>query len=169
MKTSEFIKKVEDLGLIVEPERSMMSDESATLDCMHIYRHGDSFPVTSVGIDQAYEIDTLKTNFESYSETDSAKLWKLLIEFAATPIADRKVEPTFYVRILTGNNGWLNWNEETGELGANTRYDHEKWHAGFTEKQYNQFRNMQSALGFKTLPAYDPDNKDVFVPVEVDE
>lgn len=169
MKTSEFIKKVEDLGLIVEPERSMMSDESAILDCMHIYRHSDSFPVTSVGIDKTYEIDTLKSNFEGCSEADRANLWKLLIDYAGTPIEQRKDELKFYVRILTGNNGWLNWNDETGELGTNTRYDHEQWHADFTEKQYNQFRNRQSALGFKTLPEYDPDNTNIFVPVEEDE
>lgn len=73
------------------------------------------------------------------------------------------------MHLFTGGNGWLNWNDEVGELGVNTREDFEHWHSQFTEEQYNQFQNKQEASGHYTLPDYDPDNTDVFVPVEADE
>ena len=158
MKTSEFIKKVEDLGLIVEPERSMMSDESAVLNCMHIYRHGDRFPIASVGIDQAYEIDTVQTNFENDSETASASLWKLLIDCVGTPIAERKDEPHFFVRLFPIRYSINNCMSD--DEGISTTNDNI-----FTPSTYAEFiRNHSEWRPF--LKDYDPDNADVFVPVE---
>lgn len=90
-------------------------------------------------------------------------VWQAIFDYAATPIAEREDEPKFYVRLSPKNSNdnctWLtplgNWTTKQNLPGI------------FTPSSYPAF--LEAFPEWRPfLPDYDPDDKDRFVPVEVD-
>ncbi|GAX04101.1 hypothetical protein IWT140_01738 [Secundilactobacillus pentosiphilus] len=157
MKTSEFIKKVTALGF------NAFTDEDRYVYVSIQSARGDWF--ICVGNDFTGDIDIDAVYFKNNGESFK-KVTKLAVDYAFTPIKEREDEPKFYVHLFTGGNGWLNWNDETGELGVNTKEDFEHWHSQFTEQQYIKFQYKQEVSGHYALPDYSLNKAKIFVPVE---
>lgn len=85
-------------------------------------------------------------------------VWQAIFDYAATPIAERKDEPHFFVRLFPirySINNCMSDDEGISTTNANI----------FTPSTYAEFiRNHSEWRPF--LKDYDPDNADVFVPVE---
>lgn len=170
MKTSEFKKKIAALGMTIE-EHDSINPGSAQGEChsMCLVTQGGLAPVASVETKRTFGIDTKWRLFEDLSDNLQKDIYKLLVEYAATPIAEREDEPKKYaIRLLSGDTGYLNYNKDTS-LCLDTAGIESNWgpyECFFTEQEYNRIRKNELQAGFTFLPKFDPDNTDVFVPVE---
>ena len=80
MKTSEFIEKVEKLGFIEKAEdfnELILIQAFSGLVCM-------------VGKKKLYSFNTFCSSFEVLVERKKAKLMEIVLEYAATPISERR-------------------------------------------------------------------------------
>lgn len=87
MKTKEFIKRVEELGYPL----------SSSYYCWEI-RNKKNYLIAVVSKDVLYKISTDSAYWDGISDEDKNKLLGLLIEYAKTPVKDRKEEKKFYLR-----------------------------------------------------------------------
>lgn len=148
MKKSEFKRKIEDLGFHIETDKYGRVKIFTDID------YDDYF--MAIGI-----LDTgdLSVEADSLGETEKyAKAVKLAVDYAFTPLADREDEPHFFVRLFPirySINNCMSDDEGISTTNANI----------FTPSTYAEFiRNHSEWRPF--LKDYDPDNADVFVPVE---
>ncbi|MCH5463219.1 hypothetical protein HC026_11010 [Lactobacillus sp. LC28-10] len=156
MKTSEFIHQASKIGFRAGVNEmgyvcvlSKDSDDPNWFICIGKGATGD------LSIDSIY--------LENQGE-DFAKVMKLAIDYAFTPLAEREDEPKFRVKIFPESEitsaSFLN---KDGSLNNGTPDD-----SVFTCNEYFCFIAEHPRLA-PFLHDYDPDNTDVFVPVEEDE
>lgn len=162
MKTSEFKREIEALGFYVETHK---------YDYMKIFTDCD-YDNYFLAVGSLF-IGDLEVENEYLGETEKyAKAVKLAVDYAFTPLKERKDEPKKYaIRLFSGDTGYLNYNKDTS-LCIDTAGIESNWgpyQCFFTEQEYNRIRKNELQAGFTFLPKFDPDNTDVFVPVEEDE
>lgn len=127
MKTSEFIKKVDELGY-------KMIDE---VDDMVIY-HDDKI-MGSVNNNKVNKLDT------SWYEDISTELLDLCVEYAKTPIEERKEEKKYYLRLpIKGdpNISYLNYDEIIGGYSFNSNVETPIFKTQFTQKEIDELPNQ---------------------------
>lgn len=161
MKKSEFKRKIEDLGFHIETDKYGRVKIFTDID------YDDYF--MAIGI---LGTGDLSVEADSLGETEKyAKAVKLAVDYAFTPLADREDEPKQYaIHLFSGHYGYLNYDKSKGVL-TTTIADvwNEAYQCLFTKEEYNEFREAEMQAGFTTLPEFDLENRDVFVPVEADE
>lgn len=84
MKTKEFIKRVEELGYLVNKV------------CYQIEIVGDNFTVAIISTKRMYVIKSFC--FVDVEWKNQDKLFDLIIEYAKTPIDERKEDKKFYLK-----------------------------------------------------------------------
>ncbi|GAX04100.1 hypothetical protein IWT140_01737 [Secundilactobacillus pentosiphilus] len=107
----------------------------------------------------------INTYFDEFNRLpqNTTELYKLAVDYSMTPLKDRNDEPKFFVRLAPEDDEaptcWLSkfggghWTHEVGK---------DSW---FTPESYYDF--VEKYPKWKPfLKKYDPDNKDVFVPLE---
>lgn len=163
MKTSEFKKKIEALGFDVETDSKQgVIKVYSDIDCEDYFLSVGSIFVGNLNV---------KADF-LWGEEEYPNAIKLAVDYAFTPLAEREDEPKFYVRIAPSSNDsysfwlmrkpWIDIDEcEFDEL--NSQYE-------FTPTTYKQLSDEFHNPEWRPfLRDYDPDNTDVFVPVEDNE
>ena len=100
MKTSEFIKRVEELGYVTDK------------DNWYVYVRNKRFAVAIVS---ETRVNAIEANLR-YADVPN-KLFDLIVEYAKTPLEDREEEKRYKVRCKLTNryldkifNGKLDWN-----------------------------------------------------------
>ncbi|GAX05428.1 hypothetical protein IWT25_00732 [Secundilactobacillus pentosiphilus] len=154
MKTSEFIKKVEQLGFYVIVQDDAVYVMISRFNKHWIMRIGNDF----CGYIQA-DFNEVEWKY------DFKALYELAVDYAFTPIKERGDEAKFYVRLspqnIYDNCSWLsplgNWVTNQNQLQPGI----------FTPTSYSAFLNAFPEWQ-PFLPDYDSENRDVFVPVEDD-
>lgn len=164
MKYSEFKKMMDDYGVRIE--------RSTFVDRLYVYLPDkcDTQHFISVDtdiVDSAY-IDL--GNAQGYEIPQILDIAKLAFILARTPLAERGEEPRFYVKLepetVDRNSNWL----YQGKDGTVT-----SWISSSPRPRINEFTFDKSS--YKKLlhdnpewrpflPKYDPENIDIFVPVE---
>ncbi|MDU1315695.1 hypothetical protein [Anaerococcus hydrogenalis] len=148
MKTNEFIKRVDELGF--------KAHKGVT--CIDIV--SDGFTVAKVSTYRVYVINSFC--FVDVEWTNQDKLFNLIVEYAKTPIEDRKEETRFYLkhryfRFYNGSSKYLGMDlvKDKPDLYSKIAYGWVK--NQFTEKEIDEIEEE-----------FDTDLKD-FELVEVEE
>ena len=133
MKTTEFIKKVEQLRYEVVDN----------ITDMIICRNGNI--VARVCNNKVNKLDTL------WEEDVPHYLLHLCVEYARTPIEERKSEKKYYLRLpIKGNPAvsYLNYNAENGVFNFSSYTESHSWMTQFTQ---NEINSLPSQDFIKTL------------------
>ena len=88
MRTKEFVKRVEELGYLVDD------------NYYHYWeiRNNKNYLIAVVSKDVLYKISTDSGYWDDISDEDKNKLLELIVEFASTPVEDREEEEKFYLK-----------------------------------------------------------------------
>jgi len=159
MKTSEFIEKVNDkAGIHAEREEN---GEIYIYDSTLSVKQSEFF--IGIGADLGnISIDSFQTSLEN---NELKKLYMLAVNYAFTPLNEREDEPRFKVRTAPVGSIQHYYLCKT-EYGYHDTIDVENA-TTFTQESYNQYKSDYPEWR-PFLQDYDPDNTDVFVPVEAE-
>ena len=154
MKTSEFIKEAEKLGFSVVVQEDAVYVRIFGFNKHWIMRIWNDF------------CGYIRANFSEVPwKYDFKALYELAIEYAFTPIDERKNEPRFKVKLTPLSNSfdslWIGARDD--DLDVTSWLDA----VAFTPAQYHLFPDNHPEWK-PFLHDYDPDNTAVFVPVEAD-
>lgn len=126
MKTKEFVKKVEELGYKVK----------AYDFTYNIINNG--LKLSSIDKFIPMRISTNYYEHDKLCDEDKEKLFNLIVEYARTPIEDRKEEKKFYLkhRFLTSllgdmNYSFINYNAKYNEIFLSNKES-----LGYTKTQF---------------------------------
>ncbi|GAX06826.1 hypothetical protein IWT25_02173 [Secundilactobacillus pentosiphilus] len=166
MKTSEFIKKIRELGFKAKVKKA---------NGIFVFGSGDYWDwFVYVGSETVSDIETNGDNL-SGADDNYAKAVKLAVDYAFTPINEREDEPKFRVAIRPSYYKDMKYYYldllEAGyanETGKKLEPIADELGKEFTPKSYKGF--LEDYPEWRPfLPDYDPDNLDVFIPVPVEE
>ncbi|WP_051145881.1 hypothetical protein [Anaerococcus senegalensis] len=126
MKTNEFIKRVDELGF--------KAHKGVT--CIDIV--SDGFTVAKVSTYRVYVINSFC--FVDVEWTNQDKLFNLIVEYAKTPIEDRKEETRFYLKhryfkCTNGDSRYFQIYESDGTPWLNAMYTVMGYKKQFTLKE----------------------------------
>lgn len=132
MKTSEFIKRVERLGYEV--------DNISFPTVLRIVA-GEDVWIASVETDALNKVDT------RYDANIPSELFDLLVEYARTPIEERKDSKKYYLYNPI-KDLYFNYKHEVGSYGWSTHGQTSVCQTQFTEEEIknHRFRDMMELL-----------------------
>lgn len=121
MKTSEFKKKVEELGY----------------ECTRQAVRKDGYICATFNKSRMYAIDTVFNGFIRLDESEKELLFSLLIEYASTPIEEREDEKRYRLRLTnkTATVGDIYLNKGFGEFVLDTGSNSQSYQTIFTESE----------------------------------
>lgn len=136
IKTKEFIKKVEELGYLVDD------------NYYHYWeiKNNKNYLIAVVSKDVLYKISTDSGYWDDISDEDKNKLLELIVEFASTPVEDREEEEKFLIqhKYLVSKNLLpvnLAWNKlKDVYRSINLKVDNHIYQAQFTFKEYEEIK-----------------------------
>ena len=91
MKTKEFTRRVEELGFYVDKERRIFSIYGSD-------DQTDDMPLAFVDRYYPYQINTSFMELNTLSNRTKKELFKLLTDYASTPIDEREEEKKYYLK-----------------------------------------------------------------------
>ncbi|WMM09736.1 hypothetical protein RCG47_07125 [Staphylococcus simulans] len=103
MKTKEFIASVQNMGFKIAQGVSLISVKNELNE-------------TLAYVDEEYteSMSTVYRNFVRLADEEKENLFKVIVEYASTPLEERKEEKQYYIKHKYLANGWnyLNYIEE---------------------------------------------------------
>lgn len=133
MKTKEFIKRVEELGYLIDD------------NYYHYWeiRNNKNYLIAVVSKDVLYKISTDSGYWDDISDEDKNKLLGLLIEYSKTPIEDREEEKRYYLkhRWLTEGGFYRYVKHHTKAYGK--KYELASWTYGNTSDMQYTFKEIE--------------------------
>lgn len=140
MKTKEFVTSVEALGFgVLRGKRnSYVTNKERTL--------------CSISEDGQFEVDTYRTNFANLEKDTQAKLFKLVTEYSATPIEERKEEKKYRYELpaLDSNDNFVYLHKHSiNEVRIGYLCNQHIFTEGvyeFTDKEVKQYTDKARAL-----------------------
>lgn len=130
MKTSEFIKKVKELGfnVIVSPY-SILIDKGGTL-------------LAIVETVKEYKIET----FNIFVEQKAKELFDICVEYARTPLSERKEEKKYYLRLkdafYASAYRYLNFDIDERAYVLHNNLEHKYYKMKFTQKEIDDIKKQ---------------------------
>lgn len=91
MKTKEFIKRVEELGYVIDT--SMNPAEIMYMDDID-----EEYNLAFVDLKEPFVIDTVSTYMDRHKYAARQELFDLIVEYARTPIEEREEVKKYYLR-----------------------------------------------------------------------
>lgn len=89
MKTSEFIEKVEKLEFVSEVEETESGNINFFEECLRLKNRWGKM-ISTVSLESEFLIDNRFNAYKALNFNERKKLFDLLTEYAATPIAERR-------------------------------------------------------------------------------
>lgn len=137
MRTKEFIKRVEELGYLVN--EGHVDWQISRLD------KGQDLLVAIVNKNNLSRISTDFGGWWNIEDEDKSKLLDLIVEFAKTPVEDREEEKRYYLRhkwVNSKTNNYLHFSEENNfyNLSVYKSFDAWKTQLQFTEKEIEEIK-----------------------------
>lgn len=127
MKTKEFIEKVKAMGYKAENEGRVI-----------FVAKNDDCIVLSVPNNHQYVINC------NYTNPAKPELFLLAVEYAKTPVEERKEEKKRYVKICDNPFGYLNIDTETNEMDVETKEEDICIKTKFTDKEIEQLKQRDN-------------------------
>lgn len=125
MKTNEFIKEVEALGF----------DTKTFLETGVNVRTKRGRDVLAIGRQSVYKIDCFYDAYDDLAPCTREKLFNLAVDYASTPIEERKEEKKYYIKLkgISGGLNYLNYDKDDG-----TSIIHNKGRSHIYETQFTK-------------------------------
>lgn len=138
MKTKEFIKKVEELGFYVDKERRIFSIYGSD-------DQTDDMPLAFVDRYYPYQINSSFMELNTLNNTAKKELFKLLTDYASTPIEERQEDKKFYLRhrwfkCTNGDSRYFQIYESDGTPWLNAMYTVKGYKKQFTLKEIEEIK-----------------------------
>lgn len=130
MKTSEFIKEVEELGF--DTEVFLKTGINVRTE----YGKG----VLTIGSQSVYKINCFYDAYDNLSSRTREKLFNLAVEYASTPLSERKEEKKYWIKIkkITEGESYLNKHVELNELFFSDKKERYGYKTQFTKKEIEE-------------------------------
>lgn len=105
-------------------------------------------PIMWIGKTEPYSLDTRHVELEKLGADDIDKLLNVVMNYIATPLAKRREEPRFRVRVWGDYSSWLNVSRYTGSPLISNDTETDEYRTNFTKSEYEALR--------KSKPEYAP-------------
>lgn len=122
MKTSELIKKLKQYGETRKNEEY--------LEVWSV----DDYKIVTVSLNEMLAFNMCYVEFSSLNQQQQSALFRIICDYATTPLNEREDEPKFRVHIWPGDHGYLN--KRFGELKLNSKGDVFPFITVFTKAEY---------------------------------
>lgn len=148
MKTSELVSKLKEIGYC------------------HIERKQPGCPAEylAISVDNGYLIATVSEKYYGVLNTDiyagynenqeHNPILRIIVEYAMTPLDERKDTKKYLVQLLPTDDGYLNSDNSSNELSLADSDEVGDYQTEFTEKEYNELQNKYP----QWLPLFDTDD-----------
>lgn len=148
MKTSELVSKLKEIG------------------CCHIERKQPGCPAEhlAISVDNGYLIATVSEKYYGVLNTDiyagynenqeHNPILRTIVEYAMTPLDERKDAKKYVVQLLPTDEGYLNSDLCSDELSLADSDEVGDYQTEFTEKEYNEVQSEYP----QWLPIFDTDD-----------
>lgn len=152
LATKEFIKEVKDLGLEVNTQNK---------EGMVIY-NSNGMPVAYVFYTKMYHFDINFSDFDELPENLKSKLYKLICDYAGTPIYERKELPQFYLEFKLRKKqslaNFLNRNMTLDSFELNGNCNLNEFHQ-FTQEEIDEMKERSNTNldDFEQIPIEEVD------------
>lgn len=114
MKTKEFIASVQNMGFKIAQGVSLISVKSELNE-------------TLAYVDEEYteSMSTVYRNFVRLADEEKENLFKVIVEYASTPLEERKEEKQYYIKhkYVRKHNAYLNYNNDFQEWIFHSKSD----------------------------------------------
>lgn len=134
MKTSEFLQKVQDLGYLVKH--------------YEFYIYINNYNSELVAVVATHEYAHMSVNYEGYElldNDDREDLFNLIVEYATTPVQDRKDERKYFLMLpspMDKDIGYLNYDKELNQYIFADNDQDKTYQTQFTREEINSFPNQ---------------------------
>lgn len=138
MKDKELLAHLKEQGYAVTMGADMYTVRNTPVDD----------PIMWIGKTEPYSLDTRHVELEKLNKHAASKLLNVAMNYIATPIAERRDEPQFRVRVWGDYSSWLNASRYTGSLLLSNDAETDEYRTSFTKSEYETLR--------KNNPEYAP-------------
>lgn len=131
MKTKEFIKEAEALGF-----NSKILSKAVVVTSA---KNGNT--VLTIGGQKDCKIDCFYSAYDNLTPCIREKLFKLVVEYASTPLSERYEENKYYIKLkgTTGDGQYLNYDIEDDKYYIDDDYNSEIEITQFTEQEIKKY------------------------------
>lgn len=157
MLTKDFIREVRELGFEAYEYRNY--DDEWIVEIEREEYHPNRF-IAEVKINKMLNFSTRGKRYDSIEKDVKEKLFNLMVEYAKTPIEERKGPKRFYLEFI-GSDSWnfLNYNHEKNLLSISGSFS-STLQTSFTQKEIDEIKEKFGVTlsDFKQIPL-DEDDK----------
>ena len=151
MRTNEFIKRVKELGFSVKEKQFIYTNETWLI----IYE-GEHTKCIGVEKNTRYRIDTNYGNFILFLDDDLKwELFNLAVEYARTPIEQRKEEKKYYLRLpifgYDDEQNYLNLERDTGKYLFGSKKNIDGYQTQFSQKEIDEMKKKYNLDSFEVV------------------
>ena len=150
MKTSEFIARVKELGFRVREKKFSVTNEVWLIVC-------EVEHTKFIGVEKntRYLIDMNYANFMFLDDDLKWELFNLAVEYARTPIDERKEEKKYYLRLsifgYDDEQSYLNLERDTGKYLFGSKKNTERYQTQFTQKEIDEMKKRFNLDSFEIV------------------
>ena len=147
MKTSEFIKRAGELGFNVKDCVNFYNNEKIIKGIRDEYK-----TFARVGEDGRFLVDSFYSDFKKLDIATQEALFDLVVEYARTPIEERKEEKKYYLRLpifVYDNENYLNLERDTGKYLFGSKKNIERYQTQFTQKEIDEMKKRFNLDSFE--------------------
>lgn len=146
LTTKKFIKEVKAMGLV-----------AIAGDGYILVKNSEGCNVAYIKTKLMYTFDTVNDSFQKLSELDRKRLFNLLVEYASTPINERKEPLKFYLKFKIESPNlrhYLNYDDYYNSISLNTRNNLNGYQTQFTQKEIDKIKEKFGVTlsDFEQLP-----------------
>lgn len=133
MKTKEFIRRVEALNSDSVDVKAVKRDNTTVVT-------SNGAPVALISHEQIFDVATAGRHFWDSSHSPQAELFKLLTEYASTPVEEREEEKKYYLRVvgIVEVTSYINYHTQHGYC-LDTKDQSSAHQTIFTQPEINNF------------------------------
>ena len=151
MKTSELVSGLKELGYLVDRKDSGLSSEHLAISAANGYL------IATVSEKYYGVLDT--DIYAGYNENQEHNaILRIIVEYAMTPLDERKDTKKYLVKLLPVEEGYLNvynsLDSYSDELSLSDDNEMGDYQTEFTEKEYKELQSKYS----QWLPKFDTDD-----------
>ena len=152
MKTSEFIKRVEELWFSVKEKKYTVTGGAWLIVC-----EGEHTEIMGIEKDIRFLIDTNYENFIDLDDDLQKELFDLAVEYSRTPVEERKEEKKYYVKLpwLGEDSKYLNRNKSTGTYITAMKNEYLYYQTKFTMEEIEKLKEKYNLDSFEIVEVED--------------
>ena len=149
MKTNEFIKRVEELGFSVKEKKYTYANE-----VWLIVREVEHAAIMGVEKNTRFLIDTDYASFIYLDDDLREELFNIAVEYAKTPVEERKEEEKkYYLKLpcLRKGSQYLNYNKSTGTYITAMKGEYLNYQTKFTMEEIEKLKEKYNLDSFEIV------------------